>query len=156
MVRLYQVTNNTTHNNKQYTRDKMQTITKKQIIISKKGGNMPTEKRIFDLEDRTTQFAVEIVKFLRTLKIDAVNTRIISQLVGSSGSIGANYREANDALGKKDFIVRAKTARKESKEAIHWLLILEVAHPERSAEIRTFMTEAIELRNILSSIISKV
>lgn len=117
---------------------------------------MSSEKKIFDLEDRTTQFAVDVVKFLRTLKIDPVNTRIISQIVGSSGSIGANYREANDALGKKDFIVRAKTSRKEAKEAIHWLLILEAAHPERSKEIKLFITEAIELRNILSSIISKV
>lgn len=117
---------------------------------------MGEKGKIFDLEERTTQFAVEVVKFLRTLKIDSVNTRIISQLVGSSGSIGANYREANDALGKKDFIVRAKTARKEAKETIHWLLILEVAHPERSIEIKAFISEAIELRNILSSIISKV
>lgn len=118
--------------------------------------NMTKDKKIFDLEDRTTQFAVDVVKFLRTLKIDSVNTRIISQLVGCAGSVGANYREANDALGKKDFIVRAKTARKEAKETIHWLLMLEAAHPEKSKEIQSFIAEAIELRNILSSIISKV
>lgn len=117
---------------------------------------MAERTKIFDLEDRTTEFAVNIVKFLRTIKTDTVNTRIINQLVGSSGSIGVNYREANDALGKKDFLLRAKTARKEAKETIHWLTVLIAAHPEQSQDIEQFILEATELRNILSAIIAKI
>lgn len=113
-------------------------------------------KKVYDLEERTTKFAVEITRFCKSLKIDAVNRRIIPQLIASAGSVGTNYREANDALGKKDFIMRAKTARKEAKEAIHWLEMLKAAHSDKSAEIDVFVAEAIELRNILSSIISKV
>lgn len=58
--------------------------------------------KTFDLEGRTTRFAKAVVKFVRSISKDAVNDRLIRQVVGASGSIGANYREANDALGKKD------------------------------------------------------
>lgn len=114
-----------------------------------------TKNSKYDLEERTTAFGVAIVIFCRSLKLDPVNSRIISQLVASAGSVGANYREANDSLGKKDFAVRLKTSRKEAKEAIHWLQMLEAAHPDQSANIQDLIRECTELRNILSAIISK-
>ncbi len=87
--------------------------------------------------------------------MDAINFRVISQLVGSAGSIGANYREANDSLGKKDFLHRLRISRKEAKETIHWLTILLAANPSAKTDIEVINNEAVELRNILSAIINK-
>ena len=79
----------------------------------------------------------------------------MGQLVGSAGSVGANYREANDALGKKDFILRLKIARKEAKETQHWLELIEEANPELSSRMLQIKKEAGEIKNILSAIINK-
>ena len=68
--------------------------------------------RVFDLEERTTKFAVGVVRLCRKIPKDSINNRLTGQATGSSGSVGANYREANDALGKKDFIMRIKISRK--------------------------------------------
>lgn len=110
----------------------------------------------FDLEERTTQFGKNIVRFCRSLKQDPINSRICGQLVGSAGSVGANYREANDSLGKKDFAHRLKIARKEAKETIHWLELLLEANQDTEREILILKKEAVELKNILSAIIIKV
>ena len=113
------------------------------------------KKHPFDLEKRTTEFAKQVIVLCRNLPRDAVNNRLISQVVGSSGSIGANYREANDALGAKDFINRLRISRREAKETIHWLELIETANPAFSKEIRPLGAEALELCKILSSIITK-
>jgi len=118
--------------------------------------NQKKQGKVFDLEERTTKFAVEVVKLCRKLPKDSINNRLTGQAVGSAGSVGANYREANDALGKKDFILRAKISRKESKEAIHWLELIKEANPEFTSEANILKKEAIELKNILSAIIDKV
>ena len=73
----------------------------------------------FDLEKRTTNFAKRIIRLCHALPRNSMNSRLIGQVVGSAGSIGANYREANDALGKKDFLMRMRISRKETKECIH-------------------------------------
>ena len=69
----------------------------------------------FDLEERTTKFAKDVVKLCKNLPRNPMNDRLVGQVVGASGSIGANYREANDALGKKDFMQRMKISRREAK-----------------------------------------
>lgn len=107
----------------------------------------------YDLEARTTIFARNVIKLCRTLGINPLNSRLINQVVGSAGSIGANYREANDALGKKDFIQRLKIARREAKETQHWLECLAEASPAIAVDIGILLNEAAELKNILSSII---
>lgn len=106
----------------------------------------------FDLEERTTEFAISIMKLCKLLPLKPYNIKPIEQVAGSAGSIGANYREANDALGKKDFIFRLKIARKEAKETIHWLRILQIANVEN--DFSQYIQEATELRNILSTIIN--
>ena len=111
--------------------------------------------RKFDLEKRTTEFAKSVIRLCKDLSRNAMNDRLIGQVVGASGSIGANYREANDSLGKKDFIQRLKIARRESKESIHWLELVLEANTNRASEINPLMREAEELKNILSSIIIK-
>jgi len=80
---------------------------------------------------------------------------LIAQLIRASGSVGANYREANEALSKKDFTYRIKISRKEAKESHYWLELLQEASPEYTDEIRILSTEALELKKILSSIVNE-
>lgn len=108
--------------------------------------------RKYDLEERTAKFAESIIEFVRTIPQDAVNRKIIDQLVGSAGSIGANYCEASEAESKKDFIHKIGIARKEIKETQHWLWLLAKANPERGEALRTFWREAHELLLIFASI----
>ncbi len=110
----------------------------------------------FDLEKRTTTFAKEVVKLCRALPVDPINNRLTGQAVGSAGSIGANYREANDALSKKDFVLRLKIARKEAKETIHWLELIIEANQNKETNVSPLIKECGELKNILSAIIVKV
>lgn len=110
--------------------------------------------RDFDLEKRT-EFAKRVVRLCRSLPKDSINNRLSGQVVGSAGSVGANYREANDALGRKDFILRLKIARKEAKETMHWLEPVEEANQELKPRMEELKQEATELKNILSAIINK-
>ncbi len=73
--------------------------------------------RNYDLEERTLEFAKSIIRFCRKLPKDTINLKLISQLIDASGSVGANYREANEAVSKKDFIHKMKITRKECKES---------------------------------------
>lgn len=109
----------------------------------------------YDLEDRTAIFAENVIKLVRKIQIDPINTRIITQLVGSSGSIGANYCEANEGESKKDFSHKMSIAKKEIKETKHWLRLLAQSSPEFKSEIRILWKEAQELLLIFSKIISK-
>jgi four helix bundle protein len=118
--------------------------------------NQEKQRTVFDLEERTTKFAVEVVRLCRKLSKDPINSRLTGQAVGSAGSVGANYREANDALGKKDFMLRIKISRKEAKEVIHWLELIKEANPEFFKEADVLKKEALELKNILSAIANKV
>jgi len=114
-------------------------------------------QKIYDLEERTYQFAKDVAIFCKKLPKDTVNFKYIDQLIRSSGSIGANYIEANESLSKKDFSMRIKIARKESKESAYWLrLIIDVNSEEFKNEGLTLKQEAEELKKILSSIIEKV
>ena len=90
----------------------------------------------FNLEERTAVFAENIIDLVRSIRVDAVNSKIITQLIGSSGSIGANYCEATEAESKKDFIHKIGICKKETKETKHWLRLLARSNPERKDEIR--------------------
>lgn len=70
----------------------------------------------YDLEERTFKFAKEMRAFVSILPRTISNIEDIKQLVRSSGSVGANYIEANESLGKKDFLMHVKISRKEAKE----------------------------------------
>ena len=107
----------------------------------------------FDLEERTIVFAENIIDLVRIIKCDTVNSRIISQLVGSGGSIGANYCEATEAESKKDFIHKIGISKKEIKETRHWLRLLARANSDKKDEIRKLWKEAQELLLIFSKII---
>lgn len=113
------------------------------------------EGKKYDLEDRTLEFSKRILRMVKALPKDDINVYYSNQIVRSSSSIGANYREANDALGKKDFVLRAKISRKESKETTYWLQLI-IEHNSRLAfRMLPLLQESIELTKILSSIIYK-
>ena len=110
----------------------------------------------YDLEERTYQFAKKVALFCRKLLSNLTNKEYISQVVRSSGSVGSNYIEANEALGKKDFMMRIKICRKEAKESVFWLrLIVDTNSEDSKSEAVLLMNEAIELKKIFSSIIVK-
>jgi four helix bundle protein len=114
------------------------------------------ENKKYDLEERTYQFAKNVAIFCKKLPLNLPNTRYIPQVLDSSSSIAANYIEANESLGKKDFVMRVKICRKEAKETVFWLrLIADVNTNDFKDESISLKNEAVELRNILSSIISK-
>lgn len=113
------------------------------------------QKYKYDLETRTTDFAKRMVGLCKELSKNEINRPLISQIIRSAGSIGANYREANDSLGKKDFLHKMRISRKECKETYHWLEIIEEANPNLSPRMQNIKQELIELRKILSSIIIK-
>src|SRR6266536_4268315 len=79
----------------------------------------------FDLEDRTFQFAKQVRAFIKTVPRTLANNEDARQLIRSSGSLGANYIEANEPLSKKDFRMRVKISRKESKESRFFLRLLD-------------------------------
>ncbi len=115
--------------------------------------NQPLNKNKYDLEERTAQFAEKVIDFVRSLTGDMVNSRIIAQLVGAAGSIGANYCEATEAESKKDFIHKIGICKKEIKETRHWLRLLARSEPQHKDEIRKLWKEAQELLLIFSKII---
>ncbi|MFH1092669.1 MAG: four helix bundle protein [Candidatus Omnitrophota bacterium] len=112
-------------------------------------------QRKFDLEERTTKFAKAVIRLCKKLSRCPINDRLVGQVVGASGSVGANYREANDALGKKDFLQRMRISRREAKESLHWLELILEANPNTEVEIKPLLKEVDELKRILSSIIDK-
>ena len=113
-------------------------------------------KQVYDLEERTFQFAKSVRLFVKTLPKTIANIEDAKQLIKASGSVGANYMEANESLSKKDFLLRIKISRKEAKESAFWLkLIQETNDLENLTEARKLMREANELKKILSSIIEK-
>ncbi len=116
--------------------------------------NIQVEKKVFDLEVRTRNFAKQTIMLLRSLKQNAINQRIIGQLVGSSGSIGANYCEALESESRKDFVHKILIAKKEIKETRHWLELLAVAEPAIEDRIKLLNKECNELLLIFSKTIN--
>ena len=108
----------------------------------------------YDLEERTEAFARRVGKFVRDIPKDLVNAEYVRQLVRASGSVGANYIEAKEALSKKDFVMRVKISRKESKESRYWLELVECQEVDRD-ERAALIQEATELMKIFGAIVQK-
>jgi four helix bundle protein len=88
----------------------------------------------YDLEERTFQFAKTVAYYVKTLPKTISNAEYSSQVVRSSGSVGANYIEANESLSKKDFLMRIKICRKEAKESAYWLRLIMDTNDEGAAK----------------------
>ncbi len=108
----------------------------------------------YDLEDRTYQFARSVRAFVKRLPRTICNSEDVKQVVRSSGSVGANYIEANEALSKKDFRMRIRISRKESKETRYWLRLLDTQDNKPLDEQRgKLVQESTELMNIFGAIL---
>jgi four helix bundle protein len=111
------------------------------------------DKNKYDLEGRTAMFGEKVIEFVKLLPRNEINRPLISQVIRSSTSIGANYLEADGAESKKDFQHKIALCKKESKETRHWLRMLAKANPDFKQEMRILWQEAKELSLIFSSII---
>jgi four helix bundle protein len=109
-----------------------------------------------DLEERKLQFASDILGFLEKIPKTIPNNEIAKQLARSAGSIGANYIEANEALGKKDFLLRLRICRKEAKETVYWLKLLRVKGDLIIDMHKNLLQEATELTKIFGLIVTKL
>jgi len=115
-----------------------------------------TSKPAYDLEERTYQFAKAVRLFVKTLPKTTANIEDGKQLIKASGSVGANYIEANESLGKKDFLMRIRISRKEAKESAYWLRLIHETNKLKNAdEALRLRQEANELKKIFSSILNK-
>ena len=110
--------------------------------------------KLYDLEDRTFEFAKASRAFVKRLPRTIANIEDAKQFIRASGSIGANYIEANESIGKKDFVMKVKTCRREAKESGYWLRLLDCdgdLEPTRAK----LLTEARELMKIFGAIVRK-
>lgn len=113
------------------------------------------QQRWFDLEERTLEFGKRVIRLAKALPRNTVNFELISQAIRSGTSVGANYREANESLSKKDFVMRIKICRKEAKETHYWLELIIEANPEFETKIKDLLAESMELVKIFSAILAK-
>ncbi len=110
----------------------------------------------YNLEERTFEFAKQVRIFVKKILKNIGNIEDGKQLVRASGSVGANYIEANESLSKKDFVMRIKISRKEAKESKYWLLLIDIgSNGELEKERQILAREATELVMIFSSIMRK-
>lgn len=112
--------------------------------------------KVYDLEERTLLFAREVRAFVKKLALTIANQEDIRQVIRASGSVGANYIEANESLGKKDFRMRIKISRKESKECRYWLRLLDLDNsPALESKRSELIQESTELMKIFGAILKK-
>ena len=105
--------------------------------------------RKYDLEERTTKFAKSVRQFVKTLPHTLNNNEDIPQLIRASGSVAANYIEANESLGSKDFLMRIRISLKEIRECALWLELCESSDQQRIL----LLDESRQLVRIFSTII---
>ncbi len=125
------------------------------MLISKAKRTNFKQMPIYDLEDRTLSFAKDVRTFIKEIPKSLCNNEDSRQLIRSSGSVGANYIEANEALGKRDFKMRIRIAGKEAKESRYWLRLLDIKDSNLVKERERLIDESSQLLKILSSILIK-
>lgn len=117
---------------------------------------MENAVKIYDLEERTAVYAERVRDFCLKLPRNIANTEYIPQLIRSGSSPGANYIEANESIGDKDFKMKIKTCRRESKESAYWLrLILTDGSTEQENRRLSLRQEAKEFVLIFTAILKK-
>lgn len=109
----------------------------------------------YDLEERTLEFAKKIKNLIKILPKTISNIEYAKQLARSSSSVGANYIEANESFSRKDFFMRVKICRKESKESRYWLQLIELSGNTHEGDRKNLIQEVTELMKIFGSIIEK-
>jgi four helix bundle protein len=117
--------------------------------------NKTQNSKHYDLEERTLEFLKDVIRLCKKLPRDTVNIELVKQLIRAAGSVGANYREANESISKKDLNLRIRISRKEAKESHYWLQGLLEANLSFKSEIEPLIKESLELARIFSSIMTK-
>ena len=115
----------------------------------------PNDKNKYNLEERTAVFGENMIGFAKTLPKDAIVFPLISQLVRSSTSVGANYMEANGACSKKDFANKIFICKKEAQETKHWIRMMAKCCPDKKDILGKIWQEAHQLVLIFSAILRK-
>jgi len=120
--------------------------------------NTNEQNKKYDLEDRTEQFAINIIKFTKGIQITFHNKNIVNQLLRAGTSVGANYREANGAESKKDFRHKIAICKKEAKETLYWLeliatVIEDIKEKELVQKLRYLWSESKEYVLIFGKIL---
>lgn len=110
---------------------------------------------VYDLLERTAKFGETVIQFAKRVPRGAVNTPLISQIVRSGTSVGANYCEADDAVSKKEFKNKIGACRKEAKETKYWLRMIASAEESLKPAARVVWQEARELHPIFCSIFNR-
>ena len=110
----------------------------------------------WDLEERTAKFAEEVIIFCQQVRETTITKPIISQLVRSATSIGANYCEADDSESKKDFRHKIAICKKEARETKHWQRLLGKTQIDKREEISKLWLESKELHLIFNAIFQKL
>jgi four helix bundle protein len=113
-------------------------------------------KTSYDLEERTAKFGEHIISFCKKIPESVITRSLISQLVRSGTSIGANYCEANNGSSKKDFRNKVFICKKEAQETKHWLRMISAAVPEQKENAKILWKECQELTMIFQKIISSL
>lgn len=106
----------------------------------------------YDLENRTKVFSKEIIRLLIKVKKSRINENIVTQLIRSATSVGANYCEANGASSKKDFKNKIYICRKEIQETEYWIEMLAETNQEEKEKLKKLWAEAHELTLIFNKI----
>jgi four helix bundle protein len=112
-------------------------------------------KKKYDLEERTARFGEDIIDFLKDLQKNNLVYPLVSQLIRSATSVGANYCKADCAETKKDFEHKIGICNKEAKETKHWLRMIAKAVPEKVDIARKLWQESHELNLIFLTIIRR-
>ena len=112
----------------------------------------PNHTHQYDLEERTLAFAKSVFAFVLSLPKTLPTSEIAKQLVRSAGSVGANYIEANESLGKKDFLMKVRISKKESKESRYWLELISCDEKTRGVRDK-LIQESTELMLIFGAIL---
>ena len=109
-----------------------------------------------DLLDRTFNFGVNVLKFIRLLPKDSEYNIIRYQLGKSATSVGANYEESQAGSSKADFKNKVRISLKEARESNYWLRIIQALQEEKNSELEALIQESKEIKNILAAIINKM
>ena len=105
----------------------------------------------YDLEERTLKFSKDVLHYLIKIEKTIISNPLISQLVRSVTSIGANYWEANNASSKKDFINKIAISKKEVNETRYWIeLLADILDETQKIELRKYWKESKELSLIFN------
>ena len=108
----------------------------------------------YDLEKRTADFSRSVIYFVRKIKLNMINKPIISQLIRSATSIGANYCEADNAYSHSDFSHKISICKKESKETMYWLDLISETSEADKTEVLPLLNEVNQLHLIFSKILA--